>query len=187
SPGRRGPCCARAGPSFASSATSRGRSSSASAPLQPPPAGRSRACPQRRPDARPLRPEAGFAGREARGALRVGSGKEGARGGTMGSPTSLPAAVDRDGKLEGQLVARGDLGLEALDQRNRTGGRGEQPSLDLLRRVEDDQLLLERPREAAAAQVPAVELLQEAARAALAQLADGLADEEDELGDDLLA
>src|SRR6185503_15944883 len=69
----------------------------------------------------------------------------------------------------------------------RTGGRGEQPSLDLLRRVEDDQLLLERPREAAAAQVPAVELLQEAARAALAQLADGLADEEDELGDDLLA
>src|SRR6185503_10244483 len=146
SPGRRGPCCARAGPSFASSATSRGRSSSASAPLQPPPAGRSRACPPAQ--ARCETVEAGGRlcrpGGQGRVAGRIREG--GAPGGTMGSPTSLPAAVDRDGKLEGQLVARGDLGLEALDQRNRTGGRGEQPSLDLLRRVEDDQLLLERPR-----------------------------------------
>ena len=53
--------------------------------------------------------------------------------------------------------------------------------------VELDELLLERLREAAAAEVPAVELLQEAGRPLLAQLAHRLADEEDELGDDLLA
>ena len=46
---------------------------------------------------------------------------------------------------------------------------------------------LERAREAAAAEVPAVELLQEAGRAPLAELADGLAHEQDQLGDDLLA
>jgi hypothetical protein len=33
-------------------------------------------------------PEAGFAGREATVASAVGAQKEGARGGTMGSPTS---------------------------------------------------------------------------------------------------
>src|SRR5207253_7338315 len=50
-----------------------------------------------------------------------------------------------------------------------------------------DELLLEGPGEATATEIPAVELLQEARRAALAELANGLADEEDELGDDLLA
>ena len=49
------------------------------------------------------------------------------------------------------------------------------------------ELLLERPREAAAAEVPAVELLQEAGRAVLAELAHRLADEEQQLGHDLLA
>ena len=47
--------------------------------------------------------------------------------------------------------------------------------------------LLERPGKPPAAEVPAVELLQEAGRLAFAQLADGLADEEDQLGGDLLA
>ncbi len=63
----------------------------------------------------------------------------------------------------------------------------EQTALDLEDVVEHDQLLLERLREAAPAEVPAVELLQEAGGAPLAELAHGLAHEEDELGDDLLA
>ena len=72
-------------------------------------------------------------------------------------------------------------------QLERAGCGRDQPPLDLLGRVEHDELLLERPREAPAAEVPAVELLQEAARAPLAELAHRLADEEDELRDDLLA
>ena len=54
-------------------------------------------------------------------------------------------------------------------------------------RREHDELLLERPREAAAAEVPAVELLQETEGALLAQLAHRLAHEEQQLCDDLLA
>src|SRR2546422_821900 len=50
-----------------------------------------------------------------------------------------------------------------------------------------DELLLERPREAAAAQIPAVELLQEAERTVLAELPHGLAHEQHELRDDLFA
>src|SRR5204863_1911396 len=49
------------------------------------------------------------------------------------------------------------------------------------------ELLPEGLGEAPAAEVPAVELLQEPGRALLAELARGLADEEDELGHDLLA
>src|SRR3954464_11876246 len=64
----------------------------------------------------------------------------------------------------------------------------EQPCHDLFGRPELDELLLERLREAAvAAEVPAVELLQESDRALLAELANRLADEDDELRRHLLA
>jgi hypothetical protein len=97
------------------------------------------------------------------------------------------AAVDRDRHVEQHLVAqRGEVRLEAPEQLGGARRGREEPQLDLLRRRELDELLLEGPREAAAAQVPAVELLQEARRAPLAQLPHGLADEEDELGGDLL-
>ena len=93
----------------------------------------------------------------------------------------------RDRQVELDLVARGQLRLQLLDQRQRARRGGDQPPLDVLGRVEHDELLLERPRETPPPEIPAVELLQEPGRAPLAQLADGLADEEDELGDDLLA
>ena len=96
-------------------------------------------------------------------------------------------AVDRDRQLESDVVAARDLGLEPLDQLDGAGGSRDQPALDLLGRVEHDELLLERPREAAVPEVPAVELLQEPAGAALAELPHRLADEQDELRDDLLA
>ena len=119
------------------------------------------------------------------GTVYVGLGVATALAGSASS--RLAAAVDRDRQLERDLVARRELGLEALESSKRARRGREQPPLDLLGRVELHELLLERPREAAAAEVPAVELLQEAGRAALAELADGLAHEEDELGDDLLA
>jgi hypothetical protein len=75
----------------------------------------------------------------------------------------------------------------SADEGNRAGRRGEQAAHDLLGRVELQELLLERLREAAAAQVPAVELLQEPTCAPLTELAHGLADEQDELGRDLFA
>ena len=55
-------------------------------------------------------PEAGFAGREAGSALRATTQKEGARGGTTGSPTALnaprPALVETTGGGEPRLVNR---------------------------------------------------------------------------------
>ena len=109
------------------------------------------------------------------------------RGPRRGPPLRQPPAVDGDGELERDLVARRDLGLERLDERERAGRGGEQAALDLLGRVEQQDLLPELLGEAAAAEVPAVELLQEAGGAPLAELAHGLAHEEHELGDDLLA
>src|SRR5436305_14906869 len=69
------------------------------------------------------------------------------------------------------------------------GGRRRriEPRHDLVDRRELHELLLERPWEPAASEIPAVELLQEAGRALLAELAHRLADEEDQLRDDLLA
>jgi hypothetical protein len=56
------------------------------------------------------RPEAGFAGREANGATRRRALKEGARGGTMGSPTPLnaprPALVETGPGGEPRIVNR---------------------------------------------------------------------------------
>ncbi len=56
------------------------------------------------------RPEAGFAGREARNGSRWRALKEGARGGTMGSPTPLnaprPALVETAVSGEPRLVDR---------------------------------------------------------------------------------
>src|SRR5579875_3222139 len=54
-----------------------------------------------------------------------------------------------------------ELGLQPLDERCGGGCGCEQPQHDLLRRRELDELLLERLREAAVPQVPAVELLEE--------------------------
>src|SRR5262249_56436396 len=89
---------------------------------------------------------------------------------------------------EQSLVARGGRPrLEPLDERRRARRRREEPRHDLLGRPELHELLLERLREAAVAEVPAVELLQEADRALLAELANRLADEDDELRRDLLA
>src|SRR5439155_64239 len=59
--------------------------------------------------------------------------------------------------------------------------------LHLLERRQLRQLGLERAWEAAAAEVPAVELLQEPGGAVVTQLSHRLAHEEEELGDDLLA
>ena len=56
------------------------------------------------------RPEAGFAGREASNGSRWQAQKEGARGGTMGSPTRLnaprPALVETAASGEPHLVNR---------------------------------------------------------------------------------
>ena len=71
--------------------------------------------------------------------------------------SALAAAVDRDRQLESNLVASRYLSLERLHERERSGCRRQQPPFDLLGRVEQQDLLLERPREAAPAEVPAVE------------------------------
>jgi len=61
-------------------------------------------------DTHPSRPDAGFAGREVKSAMRATTQKEGARGGTMGSPTVLnaprPALVETTGGGEPRLVNR---------------------------------------------------------------------------------
>src|SRR6478752_1603718 len=115
-----------------------------------------------------------------------GLGEGGSRGKPAVSP-ALTAAVDRDRELERDLLAGRGLGFEARENLGRAGCGDEQASHDLLRRLQLHELLLERPREAPVAEVPAVELLQKARGAALAELADRLADEEDQLGGDLLA
>ena len=75
----------------------------------------------------------------------------------------------------------------AASERQRVRGGGKQPALDLFDRVEQQDLVSELLGEAATAEVPAVELLQEAGCAPLPELPQGLADEQHQLGDDLLA
>src|SRR5918995_1014183 len=100
----------------------------------------------------------------------------------------LPAAVDGDREVERDLVqSRALLLLEPRQREARARRRREQAQLDLFDRRHLRQLGLEGAREAAAAEVPAVELLQKARRLPLAELAHGLAHEQDELRDDLLA
>ena len=65
------------------------------------------------------------------------------------------AAVDGDRKCERDLVARRDLGFQRSISGERSGSGRDQPSLDLLGRVENDELLLEWARKAAPSQVPA--------------------------------
>ncbi len=67
------------------------------------------------------------------------------------------------------------------------GAAAKEPRDDLLRRRELHELVLERLREAPVAEIPAVELLQEAGGAPLAQLAHRFVDEQDELGGHFLA
>src|ERR1700730_16787832 len=104
-------------------------------------------------------------------------------------PSNSTPAVDGDRHRAEQdpVAGFGQLRLQPLDQLDRAGRGRVQAHHDLVGRRELHELLLERPREAPAAEVPAVELLQEPAGAALAELPDGLADEEDQLGGDLLA
>src|SRR6185437_13336138 len=99
------------------------------------------------------------------------------------------ASVNGDREaVQDRLLFRGrQLRLELRYERRRARSGREEPRHDLLRRPELDELLLERFREAAVSEVPAVELLQEADRALLAELAHRLADEDDELGRHLLA
>ena len=84
-------------------------------------------------------------------------------------------------------AARAPRRSEPLEDEASAGGGCEEALLHLGERREHDELLLERPWKAPAAEVPAVELLQEAERALLAELAHRLAHEEQQLGDDLLA
>src|SRR5215208_7076288 len=105
-----------------------------------------------------------------------------------GPVATSPAAVDRDREVEEDVVrALRQLRFELLQNLCRPRGGGEQPRLDLVQRRELYQLLLERAREAATAEVPPVELLQKAGRAALAELSHGRAHEQDQLGDHVLA
>ena len=81
----------------------------------------------------------------------------------------------------------GTFGSSSSSERRGAGRGREQARHDLLGRRELHELVLERLREAPVPEVPRVELLQEAGRAPLAELAHGLADEVDQLGGDLLA
>src|SRR5580765_1620499 len=102
-------------------------------------------------------------------------------------PVGLPPGVNGDRKIQDDVVRRRQLGLEACQHLVRARRGGEKPVLDLLDGLEADELVRERLREAPAAEIPAIELLQEARRALLAHLRDGVAHEVEELGDDLLA
>ena len=85
-------------------------------------------------------------------------------------------------------VARRDFRLELADERDRPGSGQRRACARLPGRAELEELLLERLRETPAPQVPAVELLQEPRRPALAaELAHRLADEEHELRGHLFA
>src|SRR5215216_5430339 len=106
--------------------------------------------------------------------------KEGSR-----SERGLTAAVDRDREVERDLFGGRLLLLEARQDEARARRRGEQPPFDLVDVVDLRQLRLERAREAAAPEVPPVELLQEARCLPLSELAHRLAHEEHELRDDL--
>src|SRR5579875_1873409 len=130
----------------------------------------------------------GQRGFEQRPGWRGPAGEDAGRGRAGGGGLSA-AAVERDREaVEYDLVLRRrQLGLQPPDERCGAGCGCEQPQHDLLRRRELDELLLERLREAAMPQVPAVELLEEPDRPPLAQLAHRLADEDDQLRGDLLA
>ena len=98
------------------------------------------------------------------------------------------AAVERDRHaLEQELARPGTLGLELLEQRQPRRAPPRAAASRPPRSMQLHELVLERLREAAVAEVPGVELLQEARRAPLAELAHRLADEVDQLGGDLLA
>src|SRR5665213_4360410 len=97
------------------------------------------------------------------------------------------SAVDRDRQRVKQDHVRGigNFALQTLEHEPRARSGRQQAYLDLVDRREHHELLLERARESAAAEVPAVELLQEAVRTLLTELAHRLADEEHQFGDDL--
>src|SRR5712691_7954457 len=106
---------------------------------------------------------------------------------SAGLRATSSASVDGDRHVvEERLLDERLLGLDPLQHEARAGRCGEQHGLDLCDRLQLDELLLERARETAAPEVPGVELLQEAGRAPLAELAHRLADEQNELRDDLL-
>ena len=77
--------------------------------------------------------------------------------------------------------------LEPGEEELGAGRRDQEPLLDLVERGELGQLLLELAREATAAEIPALELLQEARGALNAELASRFSHEQDQLGRDLFA
>src|SRR5205809_1151139 len=97
------------------------------------------------------------------------------------------AAVDGDRQVEEHLISLRKLLLQPGQHESGTRGRLEESRFDVGDRRQLGQLGLERAWETAAAEVPAVELLQEAGGTVLAELAHGLSHEQDQLGDDLLA
>src|SRR5438874_8942358 len=104
-------------------------------------------------------------------------------------PNPSAAAVDRDRHpVEENLVGRiRKLALEPLDDLRGARRSGVETRDDVLHRLQLHELLLELPRETAAPEVPAVELLQKSCSALRAELALGLADEQDQLRRNLLA
>src|SRR6188472_854789 len=92
----------------------------------------------------------------------------------------LPPGVDGDGKVEHDVVRGGQVGLQARQDVARTGSRSEEPILHLLDGLEPHELVREGLGKPPPAEVPPVELLQEAGRALLTHLRHGVADEMEE-------
>jgi hypothetical protein len=75
--------------------------------------------------ARPSRPEAGFAGREARSGLHVHDAEGGARGGTTGVPHVEPPRPDSNGRawVRSPLLSSSELRGETVTGAHRARGR----------------------------------------------------------------
>ena len=74
----------------------------------------------------------------------------------------LATSIDGDREIQDDVVRRRQVGLEACQHLVRARRGGEKPLFHLLDGLEADELVGERLREAPAAEIPAVELLQEA-------------------------
>src|SRR3954447_12082953 len=98
----------------------------------------------------------------------------------------LPARENGNRKVQKDVIRVREIGLEAGEDSGCSRGCCEQPFLHPLDGLEADELVRERLREAPAAEIPAVELLQEARRTRLAHLGDGVAHEEQKLRHDFL-
>src|SRR5690242_1204738 len=100
---------------------------------------------------------------------------------------ALTAAVNRDRQVQQDIVALREGLLEPCQNEAGTRRGRQEASLDLGERRQLRQLGLESAGKPPAAEIPAVELPQEPGGAVLSELADRLAHEQDQFGDDLLA